>query len=152
MEVPVSKLRALLLLGGLLAISVLFVACGGDDDDDDDDGGTSTTVDAIVREWSVEPAVSSAPAGEIAFDVDNRGPAFPHQFKVIRTDLAHDALPVVGDQVDEAAVEVVFELETFESGRFGRTTLTAGSYVLICNLPTHYEQGMSAPFTVTAAE
>lgn len=144
-----SKFRALLLLGGLLAISVLLVACGGDDDDDDgDDAGPSTTVDATVREWAIEAAISSAPAGEIAFDVDNRGPAFPHQFKVIRTDLAHDALPVVGDQVDEAAVEVVFELETFESGRFGRTTLTAGNYVFICNIPTHYQQGMSAPFTV----
>jgi len=145
----VPKFRALLLLGGLLAISVLLVACGGDDDDDDgDDAGPSTTVDAIVREWAIEPTVSSAPAGNIAFDVDNRGPAFAHQFKVIRTDLAHDALPVVGDQVDEAAVEVVFELETFESGRFGRTTLTAGNYVFICNIPGHYQQGMSAPFTV----
>jgi uncharacterized cupredoxin-like copper-binding protein len=148
MEVPVSEFRALLLLGSLLAISVLLVACGGDDDDDDGDDGTSTTVNAVVREWEVVPDISSGPAGEFAFDVDNRGPMFPHQFKVIRTDLAHDALPVVGDQVDETAVEVVFELETFESGRFGRTTLTAGNYVLICNLPTHYEQGMSAPFTV----
>ena len=123
-----SKFRALLLLGGLLAISVLLVACGGDDDDDgdDDDGGTSTTVHATMREWSLVPDVSSAPAGEIAFDVDNRGPALAHQFKVIQTDLAHDALPVLGDQVDEAAVDVVFALETFESGRFGRTTLTAG--------------------------
>ncbi len=80
--------------------------------------------------------------------MDNRGPALAHQFKVIQTDLAHDALPVLGDQVDEAAVDVVFALETFESGRFGRTTLTAGSYVLICNLSTHYEQGMSAAFTI----
>ena len=148
MKVPVSKFRALLLLGGLLAISVLLVACGGDDDDDDDDGGTSTTVNATVREFSLVPDVSSAPAGEIAFDVDNRGPALAHEFKVIQTDLAHDALPVIGDQVDEAAVDVVFALEKFESGRFGRTTLTAGSYVLICNVPTHYEQGMSAAFTV----
>ena len=84
----------------------------------------------------------------IKFDVNNRGPALAHEFKVIRTDLAHDALPVLGDQVDEAMVEVVFALEQFESGRLGRATLAAGSYVLICNIPTHYEQGMSAAFTV----
>ena len=143
-----SKSRSLLLLGGLLAVSVLLVACGGDEDDDDVPTGPSTTVNAIVREWSVVPEITSAPAGDFAFDVDNRGPVRAHQFKVIRTDLAHDALPIIGDQVDEAAVEVVFALETFESGRFGRTTLVAGSYVFICNVPGHYQQGMSAAFTV----
>ncbi len=82
-----SKFRALLVLGGLLAISVLLVACGGDDDDDDD-GVPETTIDAIVREFSLVPAVTSGPAGPFAFDVDNRGPALAHEFKVIRTDLA----------------------------------------------------------------
>jgi hypothetical protein len=145
----VSKFRALLVLGGLLAISVLLVACGGDDDDDDD-GVPETMIDAIVREFSLVPAVTSGPAGPFAFDVDNRGPALAHEFKVVRTDLAHDALPIVGDQVDEAdpAVTVVLALERFESGRFGRVTLEAGSYALICNIPTHYQMGMSAAFTV----
>ena len=27
--------------------------------------------------------------------------------------------------------------------------LEAGSYVLVCNIPAHYRQGMSTPFTVT---
>ena len=142
-----SKSRSLLLLGGLLAVSVLLVACGGDDDDDVPTG-PSTTVNAIVREFSIVPEITSAPAGDFAFDVNNRGPALEHEFKVIRTDLAHDALPVIGDQVDEAAVDVVFAIEKFGAGRLGRTTLAAGSYVFICNVPTHYEQGMSAAFTV----
>lgn len=144
-----SKHRALLLLGGAIVASLLLVACGGGDDDDDGDGGaTTTTVNATVREWSVEPEVTSAPAGSVAFDVDNRGPALQHEFKVIRTELAPDALPVVAGQVDESAVEVVFALDPFDSGRLGTTMLTAGSYVLICNLPAHYEQGMYAAFTV----
>jgi len=30
-----------------------------------------------------------------------------------------------------------------------QTNLEAGSYVIICNLPAHYESGMHTAFTVT---
>lgn len=134
------------LLLGVLAFALLLfaAACGGGDDTVD----LSFEVDVVVREWSIEPAVESAPAGPIRFSVANRGPAFAHTLRVVRTELAPAELPVVDGRVDESQVNVVFGLPQFFRGRSGTTTLEAGSYVLICNLPGHYERGMHAAFTV----
>lgn len=131
---------------GVLAFALLLAAtgCGGGDDVVD----PSFDVDVVVREWSIEPAVESAPAGPVRFSVANRGPAFAHTLRVVRTDLSPAELPVVDGQVDESQVSVVFGLSQFFRGRSGATTLEAGSYVLICNLPGHYEQGMHAAFSV----
>jgi hypothetical protein len=138
-------------LGGVLLFAgwLLASACGGGDPPAEFDH----EVEAVVREWSIEPEVDSVPAGTIRFSIANRGPARAHTFKVVRTELSHDALPVVGDRpeetrVDETKVEVVFGLSEFFRGRSGIATLEAGSYALICNLPGHYERGMSAPFVV----
>jgi hypothetical protein len=142
-----SRLR---LGGGLLLVVVLLAsACGGGEPSP----AADAEVEVVVREWAIEPAADSVPAGLIRFSIANRGPARAHSFKVIRTDLPHDALPVVGGQpeetqVDEAQLDVVFELAQFFRGRSGIVTLEAGSYVFLCNLPGHYERGMSAPFIV----
>ena len=54
--------------------------------------------------------------------------------------------------VDEEGegLELVDEIEDIEGGSSQSLTvnLDAGSYVLICNLPGHYAQGMHAGFTV----
>ncbi len=85
------------------------------------------------------------------FSVANAGAA-PHELVVIRTDLAADALPVEGGSVDEASgdLEVVGETQPFSANTTQtlRVDLEAGSYVLICNIPGHYEAGMQAAFTV----
>jgi hypothetical protein len=133
-------------LVGVLAFAALIVtaACGGGDEAVD----PSFEVEVVVREWSIEPAIESAPAGPVRFSVANRGPAFAHTLRVVRTELAPGELPVVDGQVDEGEVEVVFGLSQFFRGRSGTTTLAAGNYVLICNLPGHYERGMHAAFSV----
>ncbi len=69
------------------------------------------------------------------------------------TDLAPDALPLGPDgNVDEngAGVEHVTEQADFPAGNTKTldANLPAGSYVVICNLPGHYKQGMRQAFTV----
>jgi uncharacterized cupredoxin-like copper-binding protein len=123
--------------------------------------GTTTTVDVSLREFSIAPSVASAPAGTVTFEVTNDGPNDVHEFVVVRTDLAPDALPTDADGSvleDGEGMEVIDEIEDLAVGASETLTLTleAGSYVLICNIveeeegetEAHYAMGMRSAFTV----
>lgn len=131
----------------VLALGVLS-ACGG---------GGGNKVDATLSDFKVTLAQSDADAGEVTFSIKNDGPSV-HEFVIFKTDLAPDQLPMTEDEdgipiVDEegAGVEHIDEVEDVASGSTEelKATLAAGKYVLICNLPAHYQQGMHAPLTVT---
>lgn len=113
------------------------------------------SVDVSLNDAPFEVVVSpsSASAGSIDFQVSNDGAGLPHNLRVIATDLAPDALPVVSGQVDESAVTVVGSSGDLAQG--GTETVNAnlseGNYVLICNISGHYSSGMYTAFTVTAA-
>jgi len=98
---------------------------------------------------TVDPA--STAAGSVTFNVTNTGTII-HNLRVIKTELAPDALPLTSDSfyVDEEQVEVVGSIAEFTSGQPETLTvdLAAGGYVLICNVATHYESGMYTTFTV----
>jgi uncharacterized cupredoxin-like copper-binding protein len=118
----------------------------------------ATVVDVTLKEWEIIVGSALAPAGPVYFRVANAGPDHPHEFVVIRSDLAPDALPVEDGKVPEDEVELLDEIEPFAVGSTGSLTLDLepGNYVLICNivetedgqLESHYEQGMRAAFVV----
>jgi hypothetical protein len=161
---PASRLRSAAALGIVL---VTAVGCGGGASPSPsaaspNASAAATTVAVTLQEWAVVPATSSAPAGPVAFDVTNQGPADPHEFVVFRTDLAHRSLPTKDDGgVDEAGagVELIDEIEEFDVGTSQSITLdlAAGKYVFVCNLveeeagelESHYQLGMSIEFTVS---
>jgi uncharacterized cupredoxin-like copper-binding protein len=124
----------------------LLSACG-----DDDDAGDAGSVDVTLSDFEIELSSSSAPAGEVTFEVENDGPSI-HEFVVFQTDLAPDALPTddAGDVAEGEDFEPVDEIEDIEVGASPSLTLDldAGSYVLICNIAAHYRQGMRTAFTV----
>ena len=132
-------------------LAVLAIACGDDDDEE--------SVDVSLAEWSVTPSQSSVAAGDVTFNVTNDGEE-PHEFVIIRSDAAPDALPVDEDgKVPEEEVDLVDEIEPFGAGTTEELTvnLDAGSYVLICNIvefppdeepESHYINGMRVAFTV----
>jgi uncharacterized cupredoxin-like copper-binding protein len=97
---------------------------------------------------------SSIPAGQIEFDLSNMGPD-QHEFVVFKTDLAPDRLPLKDGQVveDAASLQKIGEQDQYASGTSKTLTLNLqpGHYVVICNLPGHYEQGMRFGLTVTTA-
>lgn len=143
-------MRAARYLAVALALTGFAVACGG---------GAATTVSVTLQEWSVIPAQTSAPAGSVTFEVENTGPEDTHEFVVIRTDLAPDALPTdeTGAVTEEGeGMEVVDEIEDVAVGDTPTLTvdLDAGNYVLICNIydeaeqESHYQMGMRTAFTV----
>jgi plastocyanin len=123
------------------------------------DGGT--TVNVSIKEFEVAPDVTSAPAGTITFHVTNDGPDDLHEFVVIKTDLAPNALPTVedGSVAEEGeGMEVIGEVEDIPVGESQDVDLTleAGAYALICNIvededgvtEAHYAMGMRTGFTV----
>jgi uncharacterized cupredoxin-like copper-binding protein len=123
--------------------------------------GAATTVDVSLREFSIAPSVASAPAGTVTFEVTNDGPNDVHEFVVVRTDLAPDALPTdaAGAVLEDGeGMEVVDEIEDLAVGSSETLALEleAGSYVLICNIveedggetEAHYAMGMRSAFTV----
>ena len=157
-------------LFALLSLLLFVAAWGGGDDDGDGDhidptvtvsaagdptaaepAADETSVDVGLIEFAVESSIDSVPAGTVTFNVSSDGAIF-HNFKVIATDLAPDALPVDDAlfAADEEQVDVVASTADLNPGEQETLTveLAAGSYVLICNVPTHYGVGMTVAFTV----
>lgn len=113
--------------------------------------GVDTTVVAVsLTEWGVEAGPARTAAGAVAFDVANDG-ALTHDLWVIRTDLPAGELAVrSGIAQTGALAELVVRTGDLSATLTERLSadLDAGRYVLICNIPGHYELGMHAPFTV----
>ena len=127
-----------LILGCAVAAAV---ACGGDE--------RSTDVSVVLDEWSVTPSVADVREGKVAFDVRNDG-TMAHQLLVIKNDLPPEMLPVANGSISLAQVNVVRSLETVAAGSTAELAFdaTPGKYVLVCNVPGHYLQGMAAGFLV----
>ena len=142
-------------LFALLSLLLFVAACNGDDGDADpmatEPAAAETSVDVRLIEFAVELSVDSVPAGTVTFNTSSEGAIF-HNVKVIATDLAPDALPIDDAlfAVDEEQVDVVASTADLDPGEQETLTveLAAGSYVLICNIPGHYEGGMATAFTV----
>jgi hypothetical protein len=117
----------------------------------------SQTVATIgLREYAIDPEVTSARPGAVTFKVANRG-EITHEFLVVRTDLAHAELPRLPDNsaADESQLDIVGRLDGIGPGTEAEITLTlsAGNFVLICNLTadgtSHYLSGMYDRFVVS---
>ncbi len=120
-----------------------------------------TTVQVTLQEWSIVPAPTSAPAGEVIFQVTNTGPEDIHEFVVLKTDLDPGALPIDSNGAvteEGAGIAVVDEIEDIPVGQTQtlNVTLQAGKYVLLCNIysesenEAHYKLGMRIAFEVTS--
>ena len=136
---------------GALAL-VAAVGCSSSSSSSSSSAGGSDTggVSATVKDFSIDLASSSAAAGSVTFNISNEGPS-AHEFVILKTDDAPDALPVKDNEVEEDKLDLIDEAEDIAASTTAplTTDLEAGSYVIICNLPTHYEQGMHAAFTVS---
>jgi uncharacterized cupredoxin-like copper-binding protein len=137
-------------MASIMGLGLVAAGCGG--------GGEDVSV--TLQEFAVGADPSSVSAGSVTFDIDNIGPDDTHEFVVIRTDLDPTALPTdENGAVDEegGGMEVVDEVEDIPVGDTPtlEVELTAGSYVLICNIfdeaeqEAHYQEGMRTGFTVS---
>lgn len=106
----------------------------------------SRTVGFTLREFTIAPGRSTAPAGRVTFRVRNAG-RIAHELVVIRTPRPARSLPLRGGTaVERGSVGESGILKPGQS-RTLRLTLKPGHFALICNLPGHYTAGQHADFT-----
>jgi uncharacterized cupredoxin-like copper-binding protein len=138
----VLRPRALAILAAI-GLAVPLASCSGDS------GG----VEATEVDYKITLDETSLPAGSTTFDISNDAEQ-THEFVVIKTDLDAADLPTddSGDVDEEGeGIQPVDEVEDIAAGSTESLTvdLDAGNYVVICNLPGHYRQGMHSSFTVS---
>lgn len=111
---------------------------------------TATTVKVTLKEFSVA-APKGAKRGKITFSVHNGG-KLAHSFIVVRTNLAPGKLPVKGKTVNLTKLKVIGKIASIKPRKTSSLTkkLTAGKYVLFCNLPAHYKAGQYKGFRVVS--
>jgi uncharacterized cupredoxin-like copper-binding protein len=154
--------RTVLIVSAVATLIFAATACSNDSSADTGSGGTTTsaptsgagggegTVGATLKDFAISLDSSTGSAGDVTFDITNDGPS-THEFVVLNTDLAPDALPTEDGEVKEDDLKLVDEAEDIAAGT-GATlsvSLDPGTYVIICNVTGHYEAGMHAGFTVS---
>lgn len=109
---------------------------------------SATKIRVTEKEFKIGLARTTAAHGKVTFVVRNTG-KLRHEFVVLKTKLAPNKLPLKG----ATAVEVgrVGKIPPFGPGQTRTLTLPlkAGKYVLICNVPAHYQAGQRVGFRVT---
>jgi len=164
------------LLGAVAAtaalVAVLSVAgCGGGDDGDtsstastaaeeeapaSDAGGAGggKTLEIKMGDYFFSPSAATAKTGKTTIEAPNEG-TVEHELVVFKTDMNPANLPtesnggVDEEKLDEIAEEQgeVADVAAGET-KSGNFELTPGKYVIFCNLPGHYAQGMYGSLTV----
>lgn len=164
-----------LVFGAVLACLVLSCGGGGDDEDEPTAAAptsttaptrTSTTatpsppasapdgsqgvVEVTETEFAIEVSDAEVPAGRTTFRVKNAG-TIPHNLVVIQSDEGAADLPVENAMVPLDQVSVLERTEDFPGGETVELAvdLPAGNFVLICNVPGHYELGMRSTLEAT---
>lgn len=101
---------------------------------------------------TVLTSLARVKAGAIAFQVANKSKDIEHEFLIARLTTAPSRLPFDEAKgiVKEDALADLHELGDLAPGATGTLTLdlTAGKYILFCNLPGHFKAGMRHILTV----
>lgn len=133
--------RTLVVLAGA---GLLLGACG-DDDDDGGGGEASTSIEATASDFEFDPDSWTVPAGEeFTIDFSNEG-AVEHEWAVIKQGEDLDS------EDDFAEEKVLFEVEAIPAGESTTEAFTvdeAGTYQVICAIPSHFDAGMEGTLTV----
>jgi len=111
----------------------------------------AATINATLRDDAIQLDNSSVAAGKVSFTVTNSSSKLVHEMVVLQPSMAEDQLPVKANgKVDEAKLKNKGEVEDIAPGKSKKLTLklAPGKYVIVCNMPGHYQMGMHAAFSV----
>lgn len=177
--VPRRRLRAVAAVSALALVPIGLAACGDDTSSSPSGSVTTATMTMTTApsttsagsgtstagggttaakgsaavtvgspgEFSID-APKSVKAGDVTFTVTNKGAA-PHEFVILKTDTPAADLTVDGATAKEEGL--VDRTDQIAPGQQAALTvsLEKGHYVVLCNLPGHYQGGMHADLTVT---
>jgi uncharacterized cupredoxin-like copper-binding protein len=109
------------------------------------------STDPSITKMQLVPDHDTIKRGRVTFTADNRSKSEVHEVIVARAD-GRKALPYdqKHDEVVEKRIHKLGEIGDLPPGKSGKLTLnlTPGEYVLFCNQPGHYHQGMFTYLTV----
>ena len=166
MKTPVSRL---LVLPALAAVTAIFIAgCGSDASTTTTtevenpaaaatNGGAGATLTIKMGDFYFSPKNATAKAGLTTIEAPNEG-TMEHELVLFKTNMDPAKLPteangdVDEEKLDESKVaEEAGEIADVEPGetKSEEFKLTPGKYVMFCNIPGHYAQGMYGTLTVT---
>lgn len=118
-------------------------------------GGAGKTLEIRMGEFYFEPKSAAAKAGHATIEAPNDG-SVEHELVLFKTNKNPANLPTEANgNVDEERLdkeaEEAGEIADVEAGetKSEEFDLTPGKYVIFCNLPGHYAQGMYGTVTVT---
>ncbi len=115
-------------------------------------GGSINTVDVTEGNYYIKLSHNVVQPGQVTFNVTNQGPD-DHEFLIFQTKLAQDNLPTQNGQIQEngPGVNKVEDHSQVTKGTSYTVSvnLQPGHYVVVCNLPGHYLQGMHAEMVVS---
>ena len=162
------RLRTWLPLAGVIAVGGLVLAgCGASKGSDVPTSAAATTqsttasdnasannLSVKMSEYSFTPSSPSVKAGALTITAPNDG-QIQHELVVFKTNKPAGALAQKGAEVDEDGLEASGatnegEIQDVAPGQTKSTDfkLAPGRYVMICNVPGHYAQGMYGTITV----
>ena len=90
-------------------------------------------------------------AGPITLYITNYSEKQPHEIALFRTDTPAEFLPrTLTDTVNTAFINAISSKVPVLAGETRKqlVNLSPGHYIILCNLPGHYDQGMYAEFDV----
>ncbi len=127
------------LLIGLAVVAIIASACAATPSDTSE----AATLIADLSDYKIVVDHPSIAAGHVVFGIRNHA-SMAHEFKVIKSDLAADQLPVDAATAKAKEDGKVGELLYISAGATRKLVvdLVPGRYVLICNVAGHYQLGM----------
>jgi uncharacterized cupredoxin-like copper-binding protein len=114
-------------------------------------GGTHV-VRVDERDFQISVSRTTLVAGHYVFVDTNHGPT-AHELVMWKTTDTDTRLPFGKDRINEASPDLESVLDSGTALRPGEArllsaTLSAGHYLLVCNLPGHFRAGMHVDITV----
>ena len=121
----------------VLVLSLALTACGGN----------RVTLNVSATDSGYDSKVYTVPAGaNVALNLTNNG-AVAHEFAILK--LGEHVTPPFGEKDED---KILWELDGVDPNTTKSDTFTAptqpGEYDVICGIPGHIEQGMTATLVV----
>jgi uncharacterized cupredoxin-like copper-binding protein len=118
-------------------------------------GAARKAVEIKMGDYFFAPKSATAKAGQTTIEAPNNG-SVEHELVLFKTNMSPANLPTeasggVDEEKLDKEAEEAGEIADVEAGetKSEEFDLSPGKYVMFCNLPGHYAQGMYGTITVT---
>ena len=133
------------MMRALVGLALLLVLAGCAEQE------TGTLIEMKLDNNAITMDRTEVPAGLVTFNIENLASQL-HEIEVFGGATPGMALEVINDIGITTGLDIVDEEEGIVGGMTAQLTvdLEPGTYLIICNMPGHYAQGMTIELTVTS--